>query len=373
MRIPYQLATAAVVLLLAVGGWYYFFMADAQQASGSGTGRADVGSPVDVFKARPGVAIDAIELVGTARAQEAVNIVARTSGRIASIEFQEGQHVKAGTLLVSLDSATEEADLRQAQAQLEDARAQYQRARALSDGRNIAQADVETRRAAVEVAQARVDMARARLREQRIVAPFDGIIGIREVSVGALVDPTTRLTTLDDISNIRLDIMVPERFLSRITIGQPVVATTSAFPEHRFAGRVTQIDSRVDSVTRSVRVQAQIPNEDLLLRPGMFMNVRLVLDQRENAVFVPEEALIVQGSRRYVYVVSDKKAVRTDVVIGTRQDGMVEILDGVGIGDAVVVAGSNRLRGDNAAVHVRRTVNEAEADAATTAAATHHG
>jgi membrane fusion protein, multidrug efflux system len=362
MRTSFQLATAAAVILLGAVGWYIFASnANGQTANNQGGGHP---TPVDVALARSGEVVDAIEIVGTARAREAVTIVARTSGRVARILFEEGQVVKAGMPLVELDSEAERAELRQARAQLEDARAQYERARSLGGSRHIAEAEVETRRSAVAVAQARVDLARARLAEQQISAPFDGIVGIREISLGAVVDPQTRLTTLDDLSSVRLDFHVPERFLARVTAGRTVIARSAAYPDQAFDGEVTQVDSRVDPVTRSVRVQALIPNQDRHLRPGMFLTVEMLLARRPDAVLVPEEALIVEGTRRYVYVVSEGRAQRTEVRTGVRRDGLVEITQGVHPGDPVVVGGSQRLRGESALVRVRLTDGQAATAAA---------
>lgn len=359
MRIPYQLAVTVALLVLAAGGGY-FLLPQSGADDAARRGAASIPLPVDVYHARPGIAEDAVELVGTARASEAVNIVPRTSGRVAEIGFQEGERIEAGTILVRLDSAAEQAELRQAQAQLNDARTQYERARSLSDGRNISQAEVDARLAAVEIAEARVEVARARWQDQQIRAPFNGIVGIREVSLGAFVDPSTSLTTLDDISTIRVNFMVPERYLARVGRGQRVDVTSSAFPERRFNGEVRQIDSRVDPVTRSVRVQAAIPNTDGRLRPGMFLNVRLVLDQREHAVLIPEEALIVEGSRRYVYVIEDSSAKRRNVVTGSRHAGYLEIVDGVAAGDVVVAIGAHRLSGETAAVEIRHRIDDQE-------------
>lgn len=358
MRISYQLATAAALVVLAVGG--YFLAAQSGSGDSGQTVSSSIPLPVDVYHARAGIAEDAVELIGTARASEAVNIVPRTSGRVAEIAFREGERVTAGTTLLRLDSAAEQAELRQARAQLNDARAQYARARSLSDGRNISQAEVDSRRAAVEIAEARVEVALARLRDQEIRAPFDGVVGIREVSLGAFVNPGTALTTLDDISTIRVDFMVPERYLARVGRGQQVRITSSAFPEHRFDGEVHHIDSRLDAVTRSVRVQAAIPNPDGRLRPGMFLNVRLVLDQREHAVLIPEEALIVEGSRRYVYVTDGSNARRVNVVTGTRHAGYLEIVDGLAVGDVVVAIGAHRLSGETAAIKIRHTIDDQE-------------
>lgn len=356
MRLHYQLAIAVAIVAGGLFGWFAFSTGG---AGGDARQQTRFPTPVDVTAARSGHVAELIEVVGTARAREAVTVVARGSGRVSAIGFEEGQQVAAGAVLFELDSAQQQAELREAQAQLRDARAHYQRAKSLSDGRNIAEAEVESRRTAVDVAQARVDIARARLRDQQVVAPFAGIVGSRSVSLGALVDPQTRLTTLDDLTSVRLDFNVPERFLASLAAGGSLYARSSAFPERRFEGRITHLDSRIDPVTRSVRVQALIPNPETRLRPGMFLTIELVLSERDQAVLVPEEALIIEGPRRYVYVVEADQARRTRVDSGVRREGQVELRSGVTAGELVVVGGNHRLRGDRADVSIRRDLTAA--------------
>ncbi|RFA31021.1 hypothetical protein CAI21_03350 [Alkalilimnicola ehrlichii] len=359
MRMHLQLAVSAAVLILGLLAWLALgngSSAEAEQRSGPSQ---MPGTPVDVFMAETATVLDTIEVVATARAYEAVDLVPRASGRVSNINFREGQRVDAGTLLLELDNAQELAELRQAEAELEDAQAQHRRAQSLGSGRNISEAELESRRTAVAVAQARVDIARARLRDLQVVAPFGGVVGIREISPGALVDSQTRLTTLDDISTIRLDFQVPERFLSRVASGSSVFAHSSAFPGRPFEGQVNRIDSRIDPATRSIRIQAEVANEEGLLRPGMFLNVELVLEERKNAVLVPEEALVVEGRQRYVFVVEEGTghARRVPVTTGIRRNGMLELIEGVSAESQVVVAGMHRLRGERPRVSVRNVTN----------------
>lgn len=357
MRMLYQLAIVAVIALAGVSGWVWL---DGRTAGGDA--RPDAGgeaTPVEVVSARTGVVRDTVTAVGTTLARESVDIVAEVAGRVAAIRFEEGQLVDAGDVLFELDRSREEAELREAIAQRDDARAKYERARALRRDDNVSQAQVDELAALLEGAEARVSIARGRVNDRLIRAPFAGITGLREVSLGAYVAPGTRLTTLDDLSVVRIDFAVPERFLASLRPGLTVEARNVAFLERTFDGEVGRIGTRIDPVTRAVRVQSEFDNSEGLLRPGMFMTVNLVIGQRDNAVLVPEEALMTQGQSTYAFVIADERARRVDVTIGQRRAGLVEVLDGVSKGEQVVIAGLQRVR-DGGMV---RLVNEGDTSA----------
>jgi len=180
------------------------------------------------------------------------------------------------------------------------------------------------------------------------VAPFSGKIGLRRVSVGALVQPGTVITTLDDIDTIRLKFSVPETLLSSLRPGLEVEAQATAFPGRTYKGTITSIDSRVDQITRAVEIRADIPNPDGSLKPGMFMSYKLALQRRENAVLVPEEALLSEGTRHYVFVVADGRTSKREVKVGERSTGEAEVLSGLKPGEVVVVAGIQKVRNGTA-------------------------
>jgi membrane fusion protein (multidrug efflux system) len=209
---------------------------------------------------------------------------------------------------------------------------------------HVSQARVDEVVALVKKAEANVAAARVRSGDRRITAPFSGIVGTRRISVGALVSPGTVVTTLDDISEVKLDVMIPETFLASLHPGLEIEATASAYPGQVFKGRVVSVDSRIDPVTRAVAVRAMIPNDDLRLRPGMLMVAELIKDRRES-LMIPEASLLPENNLQYVYVIGpDNAANRTQVTIGRRRAGAVEVLQGVKEGDLVIKEGLQDLR-----------------------------
>jgi membrane fusion protein (multidrug efflux system) len=284
-----------------------------------------------------------LRALGSVRANEAVEITAKSSNLVAAVRFRDGQRVARGDVLVELDSAQARADLAAANAALTESTSQYERSRELLPTQALSKSQFDQIDAARKANQARVDAARARLEDTVVRAPFSGRVGLRRISVGSLIAPGTVITTLDDTSVMKLDFPVPENDLTALREGLPVVARSTAYPERGFAGRVTSVDSRVDPDTRSITVRAELPNADGLLKPGMFMTVTLERDQRR-AVSIPEEALVPEQQRQYVFVAADGRAVRREVRIGARRPGSVEIAEGLVPGERVVVEGTVRLR-----------------------------
>ncbi|MCS6946039.1 MAG: efflux RND transporter periplasmic adaptor subunit, partial [Steroidobacteraceae bacterium] len=285
----------------------------------------------------------ALTAVGTARANEAVEITAKSTNIVTRILFNDGQRVRAGDVLVELDSAQARADLAAAQAAVTESTSQYQRSRELLTTQALSQSQFEQLEAAKLANEARLAAARARLEDTVIRAPFNGRVGLRRVSVGTLISPGTTITTLDDTSTIKLDFAVPENAVASLRTGLPISARSNAYPGRHFEGTVASIDSRVDPTTRAVAVRVLLPNHDGALRPGMFMTVELQSERRQ-ALVIPEEALVPEATRQYVYVVRDGSAARREVTIGAREPGSVEVLSGLTAGERVVVEGTIRIR-----------------------------
>jgi len=292
-----------------------------------------------------------IEAIGTAVANEAVSVTAKASNIVSAIRFSDGQQVKVGQVLVELDDAQARADLAAATADYTESAAQYERSRDLVASQVVSRSQYDQLEAAMKASQARVQAAEARLSDTVIRAPFTGRVGLRRVSVGTLISPGTVITTLDDVSSIKVDFSVPDVYVSELRVGQSVVARTSAYPGKDFEGRVFSVDSRVDPATRAVTVRALVPNGDGQLKPGMFLTVDLAKEMR-NALVVPEEALVPEQARQYIYVVQgDSTVAKREVQIGRREPGRVEITSGVVEDDLVVIEGTLKLR-DGARVSV---------------------
>jgi membrane fusion protein (multidrug efflux system) len=284
-----------------------------------------------------------LSALGTARANEAVEVTSKTSKTVTAVRFRDGERVQKGQLLVELDGAQARADLAEAEAARAESASQVNRSKELLSTRALSEAQYEQLEATMKGNEARVASARSRVDDTVIRAPFSGRVGLRRVSIGSLVSPGTTITTLDDISVIKVDFSVPENFLASLREGLKVAAIAAAFPDREFEGKVTSVDSRVDSVTRSVTVRAIVPNADSALKPGMFLNVRLARDERD-ALMIPEAALVPEQSRQFIYVVEDGKALRREVRIGRREPGRVEVIAGLRSGDHVIVEGTQKIR-----------------------------
>jgi membrane fusion protein (multidrug efflux system) len=276
-------------------------------------------------------------------ARRSINVVPLTTGRIREIRFRAGDRVKTGQVLAELDDEIERADLAQAEAALTQARLALQRAEKLQTKKHVPDATVEDLTSKAATAAAAVDRAKRRLADRSIRAPFPGVVGIRRVDVGARVDDETVIATLDDLAEIEIEFSVPEQFYNRVTAGQLSRATSASFPGRSFQGKVALLDSRIDPTSRSFKVRVAVPNPDLVLPAGMFMHVQLTLESREGLT-VPEEAIVPEAGAAYVFVVANGKAHRRKVRVGRRDVGLVEISNGLALGEEVVVKGLASLR-----------------------------
>ena len=249
---------------------------------------------------------------------------------------------------MELENSEQRAQLAEAQARVLESKSQFERSQALARSKTVSESQMEQLRATMDADQARLKAAESRLADTVIRAPFSGRVGLRQVSVGSLVSPGTVITTLDDTASMRLDLSVPESFLGTVTAGMKIRARSVAYPDRLFDGEVESLDSRVDPVTRMITARAVIPNGDGALKPGMFLTVRLIGGKRSSLV-IPEEALVPEGDRQYVFLVTEGLARRILVEVGRRRPGQVEILDGLIEGDQVIVEGTQKVV-DGAAV-----------------------
>ncbi|WP_243374837.1 efflux RND transporter periplasmic adaptor subunit [Microvirga solisilvae] len=366
MRLSGQLAVVALLGAAGLGGWYAYQSSGepaTQQQGAPGGQRGGRGGPsapatVEVDTVKTGRIVETRESVGTIRAFESITVTAKVAGVIDKIGFEEGQQVKAGDVLVQLDAAERQADIDQAIAEASRAVAlkneiaiKLERAQALNRTGAGTSAQVEDLTAqmkslegAMASAQAQRKAAEARLEDLTIRAPFNGRVGTRTVSLGAYIAPGTRITSLDDLSKVRLDFAVPENLLGRLQPGQTVNAISAAYKNRIFKGKVSTIDPRVEQTTRTARLTAEFENPDEALKPGMFLSVALEVSTKDDAVVVPEEAIVSEGLRHIVYPVKDNKVERRVITIGQRQGGKVEVVEGLKAGETIVVLGVQRVR-----------------------------
>lgn len=290
--------------------------------------------------------VDRIEALGTLRANESVTLTAAVTDTVSALHFDDGDRVKAGQVLAEMTSAEEHAQLEEARATADEAERQLQRVKSLAAQGTASKSLLDEQRREAEIARARLAAIESRLADRLIKAPFAGVVGLRNLSVGALVEPGDPITTLDDDSVMKLEFSVPSTFLDVLRTGLQVEARARAYGDRVFAGEVKAIDSRIDPDTRAVKVRALLPNPERALKPGMLMRVDLLKAPRESLV-IPEEALVPLGATQSVYVVDDSgdgTVQRRDVVIGSRRPGDVEILEGLAPGDKVITEGTLSLR-----------------------------
>ena len=329
----------ALVFLLSV------FLLSACGRDDADAGHEQAPATVTTQRLQPVRWSDEMKALGTAHARESVTITASVTQTIASVEFDSGQYVEKGQPLVNLVQGQQAAGVAEAEAGLRDAEQLYERNRRLAEQQLIARASLDTQRAALEAARARVATQRATVADRTIRSPFAGVLGLRLVSAGSLVAPGTPITTLDDVSTIKLDFTVPEAQLSLLRPGQRIVARSEAWPGETFAGAIATLDSRVDPASRAVTVRAELPNPDGRLRPGMLLEVGIERAARD-ALAIPELALQQNGARSSVFRVEADGATVKEVPVrtGARRFGEVEIVSGLKPGDRIVVEGTVKLR-----------------------------
>lgn len=324
---------------------WWFFIANSNDTP---TQAAVLAFPVEVTTANILTVVDKVETMGTTRAQEAVGLRPLSGGRLIALSFQPGDRVEKGDTLAQLDSESEQAAVTEARANLIEAERTLKRALSLRATQAVSQStadELETRRNA---AKARLEAAQKDLDERTIRAPFAGVVGFNEFDVGARISAGDLLTTLDDLSVIRVVFQVPERYYGRIRLDQTVNATTPAFPDQTFSARITHVDSRIAEETRAFRVWATHPNDEHPLPAGLTVNVEIVLESR-SALVVPEESVVAEAAGPVVFVIekdenSLDRAIRRPVTTGLRTPNALEILDGVEKGETVVRLGVQRLR-----------------------------
>lgn len=304
-------------------------------------------SPVIVTVAAMEDFADEIEALGTLNSRENVNLTSAVTEIVTKVSFTDSQRVKKGDVLVEMDIAEELAELAEQEAIAAEAKRQVKRFSPLVNKSAASESVLGENQRDLESAEARINAIRARISQRILKAPFDGVLGLRNISVGALVQPGALITTIDDDSVMKLDFSVPEVFLSSLRAGVMVKAQTDAFPDTVFEGEIAHVDSRIDPITRSIRVRALIQNEALMLKPGLLMRVQIRKNPR-SALLIPEEALISNGPSHFVFVVDAEAEPNTaeqrKVEIGTRQFGQAEITLGLNEGETIVTHGTLRVR-----------------------------
>lgn len=359
---------AAVGIVAASGAaWWYQNKTPAatnrESASPASGGAPAAGGParpvtVEVAKVQVMKLTDDAQAVGSLRSRQGVMLRPEVSGRITQLNFRDGERVRKGQLLVQFDDQLQLAQIKQSQAELSIAQANHKRNQELLAQNFVSQRSLDESAANLEVSQAKLALAQATAARLKILAPFDGIAGIRNVNVGDYLKDGTDIVNLEDIDTVYVDYRLPERYQTLLKSGQKATVELDALPGRRFEARVQAVDPLIDANGRSIGVRASITNQQLLLRPGMFARVSTVFGSREKARVIPEEAIVPQGGRQFVIKLvpgPDNDSLvsqRVPVTVGIRRPGQVEILDGLKEGDTVVTAGQQRLQRDGSPVRV---------------------
>lgn len=341
--------------LLVIAGGVYYYRQHAHSGVAAATNTAPV-STVEVATVVEQAMPRQIDAYGSLVANNDVMLSTQRAGQIAEIQFQQGARADKGQLLVKLDDSSEQAAVESAQLELVAAKATFERTQTLVERSVASQSDLEAANADMAQKQAALAQAQAELAKCHIEAPFAGSLGKRLVSVGDYVGVGAPLVQLVELQNIKAEYQVPERFLPWLKLGQIVTLTSSTYPDKTFTAKVTFIAPTIDPETRSVAIQAEVPNHDELLKPGLFIKVDQTLGTNQHALVVPEESLVPSIDGQYVYKIVDQHVTQTPVAVGSRFQGLAEITDGLQAGDQIVTAGQQKLK-DGSAVQVVNSSN----------------
>ena len=362
---------AVVALAGALGAAWWFQRPSAApqappapaRAGGPGAPGGGAGAPVvESTLARLQPLSEQIEAVGSLRSRQGTMVRAEVGGRVTQINFRDGQRIRRGQLLVQLDDRLQRAQVQQAQAELSIAQANHKRNSELVAQGFISQRGVDESAAAVQVAQARAELARATAARLRVLAPFDGVAGLRNISVGDYLKEGDAIVNLEDMNAMFVDFRLPERLQARVRPGQTARVQVEALPGSAFAAVVQAVDPQIDANGRSLNVRGCIDNRLMQLRPGMFARVNTRLGDDRQALMIPEEAVVSQGGRQSVIRLRQAggegdaprswSTQRVDVATGTRSAGEVEVLRGLAEGERIVTAGQQRIQRDGMPVRL---------------------
>ncbi len=297
-----------------------------------------------VGKAQTGRVVHEILAVGSLRSNESVVIQPEITGRVSEISFNEGEAVVKGATLIRLDDSVHRAELQQAEAQLALSKANFERSSDLFKRGNTSARSRDEALAQMRVAEANAALARALLAKTHIIAPFDGVLGLRQISPGDYVKPGDKVVNIENIDPVKVDFRIPELHAAILKVGQEIMVMLDPLPGKSFRGSVYAIDPLIDPNGRAVVLRATVVNDQGQLRPGMFARVNLELDRRDDAIMLPETAIFPMGVKRFVFKAVEGKAVRTEVVTGMRRAGKVEIIHGVTLEDMIVLEGHLKLQ-----------------------------
>ena len=320
----------------------FFYGCSEQSASGGGFKMPP--TPVEVADVKSQSVADKFDAVGTIEAIEGVTIVSEIDASVISLPFEEGTFIKKGDLIAKLDDSQLSAEVNRTEALYTQSKAAYKRVKSVVDQNAGTPQDLDDALANLKVAEANYELAKARLNKTRIVAPFDGEVGARKVSVGTFLRTGQEITELANLSEIRINFSAPERFLAQLKRNGQVTVTSTVFPGYEVKGRIIAIEPMLDPETRNVNIVARVQNPGEKFHPGMSANISAILSERPNALTIPNEAVFANGNQSFVYVVKkDSSVAATPVILGLQTPEIVEVVNGLEDGMVVVRTGHQKL------------------------------
>jgi len=337
-------ASVVLVLMLALGGIKILAgMANDESKGGQGNRATSVATAEVATRAF----VDEISVLGVAKGRQSVTITSDATELVTGVNFRDGQAVSRGQVLVTLKATEQEAAVAEAQVREDQARRESERWQVLAERGVAPRATAEQYLAVYKAARAATAAAQARKLDRVIRAPFAGVVGLSDIAPGALVSPGAAIVSLDDLSVVRVDFEVPDRYLSVLKRGAPISATPDIYPDQFYSGRIAQLDTRINSATRAITARAEFSNSSGRLRPGMLMRVRIQNGLRQS-LSAPESALQYEGDLAFVFSIVERGgktiARKTLVTTGAGSEGVVELKGGVKAGDRLVADGLNRLQ-----------------------------
>ncbi|MFY0641156.1 MAG: efflux RND transporter periplasmic adaptor subunit [Bermanella sp.] len=350
-----KLAYGSLIIIIAAIAWRYYTDTQSSQRPRSAT-------QVVLFEVTESEITQSIEALGNARASESVILTSSVTEKVSKIAFEQGQFVKQGEILLTLANDEELAQLNAAKIELANQQREYRRIENLVKQKSVSGSELDRLQTSIDTAQARIAQVQATLKDRVIKAPFDGLLGLRNVSVGTLLKPGDEITTLDSVTQLQMDFNLAEIYLPHIKVGQNIKAHSAAYPEQTFNGKIITLDSRVNSDTRSIKVRAQIDNKQALLRPGMLLTLDLIHQQRVTKM-LPEESVFMRANQQLVYKVNPDMTVQEQAIeIGIRQNGLVEVLSGLELGDKIVWQGLLKVKPGSTVIEQTETWRKPKAN-----------
>ena len=343
-NMPHACLRSRSLLWSAVFSLFLAACSEAEKPGAGGGPAARPALPVVTATADTRPMSERVRAVGTLQANASVMIRPELAARVERIHFQEGRPVAAGQVLITLDAAEYRAQVAQTEATVEANRLTFERAADMVRTNMVSQQDYDQARARLAESRALLERHRVMLEKTTLRAPFDGVAGLRLVSPGAYVQPGQDLVNLEDLDPLKIEFRVPERHAAALTVGRPLTLRVDAVPGGAFTGEIYAIDPRLDAATRTFALRGRVPNGDGQLRPGMFAQVELTVGEHPQALVIPEQAIVPRGERLYVFRVTDGTVALVPVVTGLREPGIVEVVQGLAVGDTVVTEGQMKLR-----------------------------